>query len=433
MRIARLVCCAAVAAALLAPFQSDPVHGQGQAQNPPSSQTSQAPTFKATTSLVEVDFVAFDGQGKFVPGLMPEDLTLYEDGKKQAIQNFYLVTYDSSLRTTAAVVANGTPADRARRVFVVLFDESHLSNESLLRSPKGAEAFIQSQIGPGDVGGVFVNGSMYHNRLTTDKNELIAAVRSSRPAFENRQTLLAPFREFPRIPTEIDAVRIEQGAREVTDTLGVDACTRDPFLCQQEGGLQQVENLIQRKAKLYVRQARALTARTIQNLQYVVNGLSRLPGRKTVMFVTEGFFVEESRDILENVAGQAARAGTTIYSIDGRGLISTGANADPDVTSAAMSRSTSFDTGEEAPFILTQATGGLSIRHVDDVGRALNIIARDTSTYYVIGYQPANSTMDGTFRKIELKANVSGLSIRARKGYVAMKLPQLEQMRGGRR
>lgn len=426
MRIARLVCCAAVVAVLLDPIQSDPVHGQSQ------TPASQAPTFKATTSLVEVDFVAFDRQGRFVPGLMPDDLALFEDGKRQSIQNFYLVTHDASLRTSAAAaVANGTPAERARRVFVVLFDESHLSNDSLMRSQKGAEAFIQSQIGPGDVGGVFVNGQMYRGRLTTDKNELIAAVKSARPAFENRQTLLAPFREFPRIPSELDAVRIEQGAREVTDALGVDACQRDPFLCQQEGGLLQVENLIQRKAKLYVRQARTLTARTIQNLQFVVNGLSRLPGRKTVMFVTEGFFVEESRELLQTVAGQASRAGTTIYSVDGRGLISTGANADPDVSSASMSRSTSLDAGEDAPFILTMGTGGLSIRHIDDVGRALNMIARDTSTYYVIGYQPANSTMDGTFRKIEVKANVNGLNIRARKGYLATKLPPLEQMRGG--
>lgn len=426
MRIARLVCCAAATAALIDPILSDPVHGQSQAP------TTQAPTFKATTSLVEVDFVAFDGQGRFVPGLMPEDLGLYEDGKKQGIQNFYLVTHDASLRTSLAAAANnGTPAEHARRVFVVLFDESHLSHESLMRSQKGAETFIQTQIGPGDVGGVFVNGQMHHGRLTTDKNELLAAVKSARPAFENRQALLAPFREFPRIPTEIDAVRIEQGAREVVDQLGEQACLRDPFLCLQEGGLNQVENLIQRKAKLYVRQARSLTARTIQNLQYVVNGLSRLPGRKTVMFVTEGFFVEESRDILQTVAAQAARAGTTIYSVDGRGLISTGSNADPDVTSAAMARSTSFDTGEDAPFILTMGTGGLTIRHIDDVGRALNMIARDTSTYYVIGYQPANSAMDGTFRKIEVRPNVNGLHIRARKGYLATKLPPLEQMRGG--
>ena len=76
-------------------------------------------------------------------------------------------------------------------------------------------------------------------------------------------------------------------------------------------------------------------------------------------------------------------------------------------------------------------TGGLTIRHIDDVGRAFNLIARDTSTYYVIGYQPANSTMDGTFRKIEVKPNVDGLHIRARKGYVADEAAALEQMRGG--
>jgi VWFA-related protein len=316
---------------------------------------------------------------------------------------------------------------------VVLFDEGHLANDSLMRVQKGAETFIQSQIGPGDVGGVFVNGQMYRGRLTTDKNELIAGVRSARPAFENRQGLLSPFREFPRIPTEVDAMRIEQGAREVVDALGAEACRNDPFICQQEGGLEQVENLIQKKAKLYVRQARALTSRTIQNLQYVVSGLSRIPGRKTVMFVTEGFFVEESRDILQMVGGQAARAGTTIYSIDGRGLIASGANADPDVRSSAMSRSTSFDTGEEAPFILTLATGGFTLRHIDDIGRAFNMIARDTSTYYVIGYQPDNSRMDGSFRKIEVKPNVDGLRVRARKGYVAVALPQLEQIRGGTR
>ena len=34
--------------------------------------------------------------GRFVPGLMPEDLALFEDGKKQSIQNFYLVSHDAS-------------------------------------------------------------------------------------------------------------------------------------------------------------------------------------------------------------------------------------------------------------------------------------------------------------------------------------------------
>ncbi len=427
MTRARVGCAVAVSLILFGSTRSDPVSGQN-----PASQAPQAPMFRATTALVEVDVVVFDRDGRFVPGLVPEDLALYEDGRRQTIQNFYLVTHDPSARLNPELGTTATtPAERARRVFVIVFDEGHLAFDSLMRAKHGAEAFIQAQIGPGDVGGVFVNGQMYRGRLTTDKNELIAAVRSSRPAFENRQSLLAAFREFPRIPGEIDAVRIEQGAREVVDALGEEACRRDPFLCQQEGGLDQVENLLQRKAKLYVRQARAMTARTVQNLQYVVSGLSRIPGRKTIVLMSEGFFVEESRDTLEVVAAQAARAGAAIYSIDGRGLISSGSNADPDVSTAAMSRGTLFDPGEDAPMILTRGTGGFMVRRIDDISRALGLIARDTSTYYVLGYAPDNATMDGTFRKIEVKPNVDGLSVRARKGYLAVTLPPLEAIRGG--
>ena len=137
------------------------------------------------------------------PVSSPTILALFEDGKPQSIQQFYMVTHDSSARNpVAGAGVNGAQSaeDRAHRVFVLLFDEGSLGNESLMRVKKGAEQFIQEQIGPGDIGGVFVAGNMYRSRLTTDKNELIMAVRSARPTFDNRQSLLAPLREFPRIP-----------------------------------------------------------------------------------------------------------------------------------------------------------------------------------------------------------------------------------------
>ena len=100
--------------------------------------------------------------------------------------------------------------------------------------------------------------------------------------------------------------------------------------CQSEGGLGNVENLIQQKARLYVRQARMLTVRTLQNIESVAKGLAKIPGRKTVVFMSEGFYVEDSRSAIEQVAAQAARSGITIYSIDGRGNIN-GLSINPDV------------------------------------------------------------------------------------------------------
>jgi VWFA-related protein len=398
---------------------------------PTRVETQQQLTFRTTTALVEVDLIIHDRQGEFVPGLTAEDVQLFEDGKPQKIEQFYMVTHERGGHpfpvTGDAPVA---PEDRARRIFVVLFDESHMDHEGLQRAKVGAEKFIRNNVGPGDFGGVFHNGQMHNSRLTTSQAELVGAIHNVKPGFENRQALLSTFREFPRIPGEIDAVRIADGGIEVVNRIGAQVCRDDPFNCLLNGGVNQVENLIQQKARLYIRQARLMTFNTLENLRYVVSRLSRIPGRKTVVFLSEGFFVEESRVELVNIAADAARAGTVIYNIDSRGLIGS-PSATPDVLSAAAGRATSWDTGEDGPAILASATGGLRFRNIDDISRAFNLVVRDTSTYYVIGYQPDNPKMDGTYRKIEVKPVPSGLRVRSRQGYRAVALPPMEPIRGG--
>jgi VWFA-related protein len=412
--------------------------GPGVATRPlPAHQASQAPapapqaTFRTTTSIVEVDVVIHDKQGDFVTGLKAEDLQLFEDGKLQQIDQFYLVAHE---RGGQLIPVTGdqavAPEDRARRIFVVMFDEGHLAPESLIRAKTGVAKFIKENIGPGDFAGIFHTGRMFNGRLTTSPAELLKGLDSATVGFENRQALLASFREFPRIPGEIEAVRIADGSVEVVKRITERVCRDDPQTCALNGGANQVENQIQQKARLYVRQARILTANTLQNLRYVVSRLSRIPGRKTLVLLTEGFFLEDVRDDLVALGADAARGGTTIYSIDGRGLIGSPSPAS-DVLTAAAGRSTGFDSGEGAPVLLTSATGGLRLQNIDDVGRAFNMVVRDTSTYYVIGYRPQNSAMDGTFRKIEVKANLKGVSVRSRKGYRAVALPPMQAVREG--
>ena len=390
------------------------------------------PTFKSSTELVEVDAVVLDKAGNFVSGLKPENLTVFENGKPQKIQQFFMVSHDLAMNEGPAATSSPAADDTqygAHRVFVLLFDEAHLATESLQRAKVGAEQFIREMFSEGDAGGVFLRGGMYHGRLTIDKGELLSGVRAVQPAFETRQSILAPFREWPHISSEVDASRIADGAREVTNQLAVKACQEDAQACQSEGGASQVENLIERKARLYVRQARIMTGQTVQNLETVARGLAKIPGRKTVVFISEGFFIEGDRSTIEIVAAQAARSGITIYSIDARGLIN-GLSINPDVITRDRSRSTAFDTGEDGPNILTEGTGGFIVRNIDEMSRAFGLIVRDTSTYYVIGYQPENPNMDGKVRKLEIKANVPGLKVRARKSYAATKLPPQEAIWG---
>ncbi len=423
MRFSRVVCGGVAVFLLLGSVRPLSLHGQT-----PSPAGVQQPMFKSSTALVEVDVTVLDKQGRFVPGLLPEDLSLFEDGKPQKIQQFYLVTHDPTKGVINLAASRSEAEERARRFFIFMFDEGHLSAESLMRVKKGAEDFIRNQMMPGDMAGVFANGQMNKSRMTDDKVELLAAIRSASPAIDNRQALLAPFREFPGIPSENDALRITEGARELLDRLGAKACSDDPFQCQLQGGVQQVENLMQQKARLYVRSARVLTDTTLQNIRYVSANLTRLLGRKTFVLMTEGFFTEESRQQLQTIAAQTARGGTTIYTIDGRGLFNT-IGRNPDVTMASAARSLAFDNGDEGPSILTAGTGGMMVHGIDDIGRAIGMVASDTSSYYVIGYQPENGVMDGKYRSIDVKTQAKGLDIRARKGYAAVDLPPQELVR----
>nr|MBA3948561.1 VWA domain-containing protein [Acidobacteriota bacterium] len=341
------------------------------------------------------------------------------------IEQFYMVTHDPVTRVSMiAADEGGRPAEAAHRLFLLIFDEHHLASDSLMRVRKGAEAFVMAHIGPGDAAGVLVNGELYQNRLTTDKGALLAGVRAAKPAIETRQSLLAPFREWPRIPSESDALRVAQGARELRADLAAAACRQDPVLCEIEGRADEVQNVIERKARTYVREARRLTGQTISTLNAVSDSLSKFAGRKTVVLMTEGFFAEDSRATVERTAARAARAGVTIYTIDGRGL--TSKTGIPDVTAIGAQRSEVFDTGEDGPSILAAGTGGMMVRNLDDVTRAFGMVARDTSTYYVIGYSPTRAKMDGKFRRIEVKANPAGLEVRARRGYMATELPPQE-------
>jgi VWFA-related protein len=395
------------------------------------AQQAPSPTFRSTTELVEVDAIVLDRAGNFVHGLTADQIALYENGKPQKISQCFLVTHDL---TAGGVDTTGgaLPVDvqtGAHRVFVMMFDEAHLANDSLMRVKEGASAFVRDMFSDGDAGGVFLRGGMYRGRLTSDKAELLGGIRAVQPMFQNRQSILAPFREWPRINSEVEASQITDGAREVVERLAAKACQEDPGFCAGEGGVGNVESTIQQKARLYVREARTMTDATIAGLERVAGGLARIPGRKTVVLMTEGFFIEESRGRLQTVAARAARSGIAIYSIDGRGLINSMA-PNPDATTMAAARSTAFDTGDDGPTILTEGTGGLAVRNIDDIGRAFGLIVRDTSTYYVIGYQPSNATMDGKVRKIQLKTTVPNVRIRARKSYAATKLPPQESLWG---
>src|SRR4051812_39696042 len=120
------------------------------AQQPPP--TRQPPSvFRAATDLVEVDVVVHDKSGRFVGDLSVDDFTIEEAGQRQAIQQFYLRTADgatpwtagpsSAIRRDPAV----TVAPPSPRVFVVVFDDAHMTPSGFKRTQAAALSLFSQQ------------------------------------------------------------------------------------------------------------------------------------------------------------------------------------------------------------------------------------------------------------------------------------------------
>lgn len=404
-----------------------------QAQPP---QPDRRPTFRSATALVEVDIIARDGSGRFVPDLTADDFEVFEDDRLQTIAHFYLVARPGAATSVPAVVSSGdavrAPDRTERRVFVFFFDSEHLSSASLLKLKLAAMDFVNGEMRPDDFAGIYVNGVLVNGRLTNQKQELLDAIRGAEPATDNVETRMRALLEFPRIDSYLEATRIENGDRGALDDAGQRACGGGDTarLCENEGGREYVEDKLQRKARVHADQARHAAGATVRSLTYVLRNLSGLDGRKTLLLLSEGFNMDNARANLRMLAGQASRAGVTIYAVDARGAgARTGSSPAADPTVQGPGLSGIGDTTDEGLDVLTAQTGGLTMRMRDDFRGALNEIAADTSSYYVLGYTPQNPTLDGKYRRITLKLKQRGVTLRARQGYVATPLPPRRAIR----
>lgn len=409
-----VVCAALFGTSLVAQTPAPPASAQSQAQ---------PPSFRAGTVVIEVDAIVTDGSGRFVPSLTAADFELLEDGKPQRIESIYAVTGTTVTPAAAPPGAGTIPAATAPRtapprVFVLVFDQEHVQEGAFRRLRDAAIAFLTNDFKPGDVGGLVIGNTMAGNQLTSDREKLLTALRSAKPDFSKTSRRLEMM-EWPRFNSEAEAVRIASANdRDVLAQVARRACNDDPGACKNYDPEPQIRS----KAQTILSELRPAAARTLRSLQALASGLARLPGRKTMILMSDGFFLEESSSELRQIVGMAARSNVRIYSLDARGLDTRQVN-DPRQRSAMDAAGglplDAYNTLEDGPNMLAVDTGGYPIRHTNKFTEALGEIARDTSSYYVIGYSPSNADMDGSFRKITVRVTRPGLKVRARRGYLA--------------
>ena len=121
---------------------------------------------------------------------------------------------------------------------------------------------------------------------------------------------------------------------------------------------------------------------------------------------------------LQNVFDAANRSNTAIYAVDPRGL-STGEFDIQDNIGSRQSQDALRSTMATLQ-VLAENTDGRAIVNRNDLAKGMEQIVRDSSAYYLVGYNSTQAPQDGKFHPIRVRIKRPGVQVRARKGYWAL-------------
>ena len=392
----------------------------GWAQQPEPSPGAQAPpepppvTFRVEVNYVEVDAVVTDAQGNTVTNLTLDDFEVLEDGRPQKVTAFSLVDIpieraERPLFAAAPiepdVQSNATPDGR---LYVIVLDDLHTSFANTPRVKTALRQFLERNFGTNDRAAVvYTSGRGQDGQDFTNNPRLLMAAIDR---FTGRNLASATAERFSGTGT-CGIVR-SGGASPVAGS----GLSNDP--CEAERGF---------------------NARTaMSGVRKLAEFMAGVRGRrKTMLLVSEGIsydiydifnnrsastIVDETRDAI----AAATRGNVSIYAIDPRGLggfedAASIGGAPEELRNESPVRGflSELQLSQNSLRTIASETGGFAAVNRNDFSDAFARIVRENSSYYMLGYYPANDRRDGRFRRIEVRVKRPGLQVRSRRGYVA--------------
>ena len=411
---------------------------------------------QAETTAVLVDVVVRDRRGQPVVDLGAADFELFEDGVPQEIGAITLYTPDGGGKLPAPPPPAETPSsagpagppsaprtDAAQEPVVALvFDR--LTPEARSFAHKAALGYVGDQAGNRPLVGVFgIDLSLItHQNYTRDLTRLRKAIADvgvrSAAQFESQAAKAreAGQRSAGAAGAGGALAGGGQGAAQAAQG-GAGGAMADAMIADMQRRTLETFEALERDQQ---------GLSTSNALLAVVNGMRGLPGRKSVIFFSEGVAIPANVAArFRSVIDTANRGNVSIYAMDAAGLRtkSTSEEARDSINAAAAGNLQRNPTTDVVGAPMTAAlernedmlrhdphsglgqladeTGGILIRNTNDLTGGFRRIDQDMRNYYMLSYVPKNPALDGKFRQISVRVKRAGLEVAARKGYYAVR------------
>ncbi len=391
---------------------------------------------RVNTELVQTDVMVFDKKGNFVDGLRPDQFELKIDSKPQPIAFFERVTSGSresrnptSAGTNAATESAPPPA--RGRVVLFFVDDLHLAPDSLVRTRKALNEFIDRGMGESDQVAITSSSGQigFLQQFTDDKPALRFAVARLNYRANTKMDMGSP----PM--SEYIALKIREGdeqamvyyIQEIQKQSCYKACASCPITCSVTP--QSARLMVLNRAQEIVTQSAPDTDNTLRLLEGLMRSAGQLPGRKLVFVISDGFYLNDiktgSRERIKRITDAAGRAGVVIYTLDARGIISEALDVTNDrpIDSKGMTVSSSIgeiSASQDGLNALAGDTGGRAFRNTNaPMSEWVDKVLDETANYYLLAWRPDTEEQKrGKFNHIS--ASITGrpdLTVRVRGGY----------------
>lgn len=391
---------------------------------------------RISTELVQTDVTVFDKDGKFVSGLKPEEFELLVDNKPQPISLFESVVTGGKAeermlraaggkKTLQPAVGDGESTSDVGRTILFFVNDLHLEPGSLARTYKTITNFIDNMLGPNDqVAITSASGQIgFLQQLTNNPAVLKAALDRIKMV-----PGVTPDSQRPYISPYAAYLIVERHDRElfnafVDQTLKANSM-RDP------DDRPIAASMVEQRTRTMLILSDAAVKNSLSSLVSLMHSTAKLPGRKLVFFISDGFMPNFTGSdftvMMGRATGIANRSSVVIYSIDARGLAtdsmfdaSTGSGFDP--TGIMQSRLSGERTFMQEPlYALAADTGGRALLNSNDLTGGIARALDETSRYYLLGWRPENDAQRASnFSKI--KVTIAGrpdLKVQLRRGYL---------------
>jgi len=360
-------------------------------------------------NVVNLDVFVSDKAGKPIEGLQAGDFTVTEDGKPVKITNFYTEKRGPATPAAAAGVAKAAaerPQDQRLRL-VVFVDDVNIEPGTRALILDRISPFLRQELVPGDE----VMLVRYAQKLdirrsfTSDIGQIEADV----------VTLRGESSDMRKYEASLDHTREEIGN-----------------LLETTGSF----NVVEERVRSWAEQESVYVRGTLQSLDGVIGWLAGIPGRKAILYVSDGLPLQPGDDLFQwaaarsryttgerisglnsqsldlskrfrEVTAHASRNRITIYPIEAYGSRTVRGTQLQEVLVSNRQNGLRF---------LAQDTGGRAMLNAADPKAALHLMAEDLSSYYSLGYTPERPG-DEAEHKIEVKVKTRGAQVRHRQWY----------------